>query len=67
MISKCLVYQLGGAEQLVVNIAKAIQQDLRHEVYLLTTHHDPLHSFEETKKDGSRNFFGKVQMHLSTT
>eukprot|EP01036_Dinobryon_divergens_P029519 gene29519-38627_t len=43
---------IGGAEQLVVTVAKAIQDDLHGDVLLLTTHHNPSHCFEETKPNG---------------
>jgi hypothetical protein len=43
---------IGGAEQLIVNMATAVQE-LDHEVTLLTSHHDPNHCFEETKPNGA--------------
>ncbi len=42
---------IGGAEQLIVNVA-TVMKELGHEVTLLTTHHDPNHCFEETKPNG---------------
>eukprot|EP01040_Poterioochromonas_malhamensis_P000027 gene27-29_t len=42
---------IGGAEQLIVSVSKAVQE-LGHEVTLMTTHHDINHAFEETKPDG---------------
>ena len=42
---------IGGAEQLVVNAAVALQQR-GHRVTLWTTHHDPTHCFAETRGDG---------------
>ena len=42
---------IGGAEMLVVNIACAMKS-LGHEVKILTSHHDPSHCFEATKKGG---------------
>jgi hypothetical protein len=42
---------IGGAEQLIVNIATVLKE-LGHEVQLLTSHHDKNHCFEETKPDG---------------
>lgn len=44
---------IGGAEQLIVNIATVLKE-LGHEVQLLTSHHDKNHCFEETKPDGKR-------------
>ena len=46
--------ELGGAEHLVVNICKVMQEDLGHKVTILTSHHDPAHCFEETKPDGEK-------------
>eukprot|EP00601_Ochromonadales_sp_CCMP2298_P025409 CAMPEP_0173272908 /NCGR_PEP_ID=MMETSP1143-20121109/1617_1 /TAXON_ID=483371 /ORGANISM="non described non described, Strain CCMP2298" /LENGTH=188 /DNA_ID=CAMNT_0014209603 /DNA_START=152 /DNA_END=722 /DNA_ORIENTATION=- len=42
---------IGGAEQLIVNMATVIKE-LGHEVTILTSHHDPSHCFEETKPNG---------------
>lgn len=42
---------IGGAEQLIVNVATVIKE-LGHEVTILTSHHDPSHCFEETKPTG---------------
>lgn len=39
---------LGGAERLVVDAAKVLQQR-GHEVIIYTSHHDKKHCFEETK------------------
>ena len=39
---------IGGAERLMVNVAMSLQS-LGHNVLVATTHHDPLHCFEETK------------------
>jgi len=43
---------IGGAEQLVVHIAKLVK-DSGHQIRLLTTHHDCNHCFEETKPNGT--------------
>lgn len=43
---------IGGAEQLIVNIATIIKQDLHHDISILTTHHDQNHCFEITKSKG---------------
>ncbi|OQS06520.1 alpha-1,3-mannosyltransferase [Thraustotheca clavata] len=42
---------IGGAENLIVNAAVALQTK-GYEVYLFTSHHDPSHCFEETRGDG---------------
>lgn len=42
---------IGGAEQLMVNIARLLKESA-YEVTIFTTHHDPNHCFEETKPDG---------------
>ena len=42
---------IGGAEQLIVNVATVVKE-LGHEVVLLTSHHDKNHCFEETKPNG---------------
>ena len=42
---------IGGAEQLIVNMA-TVMKELGHEVLLLTSHHDKNHCFEETKPNG---------------
>lgn len=42
---------IGGAERLVVNACVAAL-DLGHSVALLTSHHSPLHCFEETRPGG---------------
>jgi alpha-1,3/alpha-1,6-mannosyltransferase len=42
---------IGGAEQLIVTMAKCIQ-DLGHKVEILTSHHNVNHCFEETKPNG---------------
>jgi hypothetical protein len=42
---------IGGAEQLIVNVA-TVAKELGHDVLLLTSHHDPRHCFEETKPNG---------------
>lgn len=42
---------IGGAEQLIVNVAKLLQEK-EHEVTIFTTHHNTSHCFEETKPDG---------------
>jgi Glycosyltransferase len=44
---------IGGAEQLVVNLAVALQQK-GHFVKIYTPHHDPNHCFKETR-DGTLN------------
>ncbi|TFJ83655.1 hypothetical protein NSK_004759 [Nannochloropsis salina CCMP1776] len=43
---------IGGAEQLIVNAAVALQQ-LEHHVTIWTTHHDASHCFGETRGAGS--------------
>lgn len=48
---------IGGAERLVVNIALSLLA-LGHDVTIVTTHHDPLHCFEETRGEGA--LAGKV-------
>lgn len=45
---------IGGAEQLIVNVAKQLQVS-GHNVHLFTTHHDVNHCFEETKPDGTQH------------
>lgn len=42
----------GGAEQLVVNAAVALQRR-GHRVRILTSHHDPGHCFAETRGEGA--------------
>ena len=42
---------LGGAERLIVDIAKAMKV-LEHDIVLYTSHHDPERCFEETKGNG---------------
>lgn len=42
----------GGAEQLVVNAAVALQRR-GHRVRILTSHHDPGHCFAETQGEGA--------------
>jgi alpha-1,3/alpha-1,6-mannosyltransferase len=42
---------IGGAERLIVDIAKAMKV-LGHSVKLYTSHHDPSRCFEETRGDG---------------
>jgi hypothetical protein len=42
----------GGAEQLVVKIASTLKEELKHDVSIITSHHDHNHCFEETKLDG---------------
>jgi hypothetical protein len=42
---------IGGAEQLIVNIASSLKES-GHEVFVLTSHHDENHCFEETKNFG---------------
>ena len=42
---------IGGAEQLIVNIARSLQEDLHHSVTIFTSHHDRNHCFEETHPD----------------
>jgi alpha-1,3/alpha-1,6-mannosyltransferase len=42
---------IGGAEQLIVTIAKCIQE-LGHDIEIVTSHHDINHCFEETKPNG---------------
>jgi hypothetical protein len=42
---------IGGAEQLIVNMARMMKES-GHKVHLLTTHHNKNHCFEETKPDG---------------
>ena len=49
---------IGGAEQLVVNIA-CMLKDSGHDIKVLTTHHDVNHCFEETKPDGKNS----VEIH----
>lgn len=43
---------IGGAEQLIVSVAKCVQE-LGHSVKIMTTHHDLNHCFEETKQQGT--------------
>ena len=43
---------IGGAENLIVNAAVAIQERGGHTVRIYTSHHDPNHCFAETKPDG---------------
>ena len=43
---------IGGAEQLVVNIACSMKE-LGHDVLILTANHDKSHCFEETKPGGA--------------
>ena len=43
---------IGGAERLVVNVACAAQR-LGYEVRLATSHHDPRHAFDETRRGGA--------------
>ena len=43
----------GGAEQLIVNAALALQQK-GHEITIYTAHHDRGHCFQETKDGGTR-------------
>ena len=45
------ILSLGGAEQLVVNAAVALQRH-GHNVSILTSHHDISHSFAETRDKG---------------
>jgi len=42
---------IGGAERLIVDIAKAMQV-LGHDIKLYTSHHDTTRCFEETRGDG---------------
>ena len=42
---------IGGAERLIVDIAKAMQA-LGHDIKLYTSHHDSTRCFEETRGDG---------------
>jgi alpha-1,3/alpha-1,6-mannosyltransferase len=42
---------IGGAEQLIVNISCCLKE-LKHNITILTTHHDKNHCFEETKNNG---------------
>ena len=44
---------IGGAERLVVDAAIGLQSlsSTPHSVTIFTSHHDPLHCFEETRKD----------------
>lgn len=42
---------IGGAEQLVVNVATILKRDLQCHVTLLTSHHDERHCFEATRYD----------------
>jgi len=58
---------IGGAERLIVDCALACQE-LKHNVHIITNHHDPNHCFEETKTKLSvqvvgdwfpRSMFGK--------
>lgn len=42
---------IGGAEQLIVNLAVALKNK-GHSVIIYTPHHDPKHCFEETR-DGT--------------
>ena len=46
---------IGGAEKLVINIAICLKR-MGHDVRILTSHHDPNHCFEETKKEGWNSF-----------
>lgn len=43
--------QLGGAEQLVVNAALALQSK-GYDILIFTAHHDPSHCFDEVKPTG---------------
>ncbi|KIO19955.1 glycosyltransferase family 4 protein [Tulasnella calospora MUT 4182] len=65
---------IGGAERLVVDAALGLQE-LGHSVEIITSHHDPSHSFEETN-DGSlsvvhipsrvpRSLFGALHIYLA--
>lgn len=51
---------IGGAEQLIVNIATLLQE-LGHEVTILTSHHDVNHCFEETKPNGNTLTHSRTQ------
>jgi hypothetical protein len=46
----------GGAEQLVVNAAVALQRR-GHTVHIFTSHHDPKHCFAETVGTGELSHF----------
>lgn len=45
---------IGGAEQLVVNVATILKRDLQCNVTLLTSHHDEGHCFEATRYDNGK-------------
>jgi len=45
---------IGGAEQLVVNVATILKRDLQCHVTLLTSHHDERHCFEATRYDNGK-------------
>eukprot|EP01041_Mallomonas_annulata_P010391 gene10391-21670_t len=42
---------IGGAERLIVNFA-TIVKDLKHDVIIITSHHDQKHCFQETEHGG---------------
>jgi hypothetical protein len=44
---------IGGAEQLMITIARCLQET-DHNIEILTTHHDKNHCFDETKPDGKQ-------------
>lgn len=54
---------IGGAEQLIVNIATVLKE-IGHDVTLLTSHHDTNHCFEETKPNGVISIQLKVLLYL---
>ena len=43
---------IGGAERLVIDIAKCLN-NLNYDLQILTTHHDHKHCFEETNITGN--------------
>ena len=45
---------IGGAEQLVVNVATILKRDLQCHVTLLTSHHDVRHCFEATRYENGK-------------
>lgn len=57
---------IGGAEQLVVNIA-CMLKDSGHKVTIFTTHHDVNHCFEETKPDGKTLLYHILMIHTAVT
>jgi alpha-1,3/alpha-1,6-mannosyltransferase len=54
---------IGGAEQLMITIARSLQE-IDHNIEILTTHHDKNHCFDETKPDG-KQILHFSSLHLS--